>query len=221
MWQEKDKQLYRLFEFKDFKEAFGFMEKVAEVAEKQKHHPKIQNDYNKVEIWLMSHDAGTVTDKDHKLAQSIDDLFKAKKSAKNKNLDEAKLYTDGGSRGNPGPSAGAYVICKMDNTVVETTGLYLGETTNNQAEYRALKLGLEKCLEAGVSKLVTHLDSELVVKQLNGQYKIKNQELLPRNAEIKDLAAKFEEISFNYVPRALNHLADAEVNRILDEQARS
>ena len=76
MWEEKDKQLYRSFQFSDFKEAFGFMTKVALIAEKMDHHPYWTNVYNKVEIYLSTHDAGnTVTDKDHKLAKAIDGLL--------------------------------------------------------------------------------------------------------------------------------------------------
>src|SRR4051812_19685132 len=113
MWQEQDGRLYRRFEFKDFREAFGFMQKVAAAAEAQNHHPKWTNEYNKVEVWLSSHDAGgTVTDKDHQLAAAIDQIYSGRESSMDS--DEAKLFTDGGSRGNPGPSATAYVICKMD-----------------------------------------------------------------------------------------------------------
>ena len=75
MWQEKDNVLYKKFEFKDFKQAFDFMNRVADIAEAQQHHPKWQNEWNKVEIWLSTHEAGnTVTDKDRKLATAIDEL---------------------------------------------------------------------------------------------------------------------------------------------------
>jgi len=76
MWQDKNNQLYKKFEFKDFKEAFDFMKKVAEAAEQANHHPKWQNEWNIVEIWLSSHDAGSkVTEKDHQLAKRIDELY--------------------------------------------------------------------------------------------------------------------------------------------------
>lgn len=75
MWQEKDKQLYKEFKFKDFKQAFDFVSKVAAVAEAYNHHPRWQNEYNKVEIWLTTHDAGQITDKDRQLAQEIDRIF--------------------------------------------------------------------------------------------------------------------------------------------------
>ena len=75
MWQEKNNSLYRKFEFKDFRLAFEFMRKVAKAAEEQKHHPKWLNEYNKVEVWLSTHDKGKITDKDYKLAKEIDKIF--------------------------------------------------------------------------------------------------------------------------------------------------
>ena len=131
---------------------------------------------------------------------------------------DAKLFTDGGSRGNPGPSAGAFLICKMDDNVVEKSGFYIGITTNNQAEYKALLKGLQRSAKLGIRKLNVFIDSELIVKQLSGHYKIKNKGLEPLYRQIKDLATSFEEVSFTHVPRALNKEADLEVNRILDEQ---
>jgi ribonuclease HI len=219
MWQETDKQLYREFKFKNFDEAFEFMEKVAKAAKTADHHPKWTNEYNKVKVWLTTHSEGKVTDKDQKMADAIDEIFEDKKSLAGR-LEDAKLFTDGGSRGNPGPSAIAFVICKMDDTVVEITGEYIGETTNNQAEYQALKLGLKRAQGLGVNKLIVNLDSELVVKQISGQYKIKNAELLPHYNEVKQLAGQFDQITFQHVPRALNAIADKEVNRILDQESK-
>lgn len=216
MWQEKNKELYRQFEFKDFKQAFEFMTKVAAAAESQNHHPRWQNEYNKVDVWLSTHSAGNVTEQDYELAGAIDAIYETKADPA-AGLDEAKLFTDGGSRGNPGPSAIAYIICKMDDSVVEKSGNYIGITTNNQAEYQALKAGLEKAHELGVRELIVNLDSELVVKQINGLYKIKNQDLMPHYEHAKRLAGKFDKISFQHVPRRLNAAADAEVNRILDQ----
>ena len=216
MWQEKDKQLYKEFEFKDFKKALEFIQAVAVLAEAQNHHPRWQNDRNKVEIWLSTHSEGKVTDKDRRLAKAIDQLFTHPRPAE---MGEAKLYSDGGSRGNPGPSAGAFLICKMDNNVVEKSGFYIGITTNNQAEYQALLKGLQRTQVLGIRKLNVFMDSELIVKQLNGLYKIKNKGLEPLYLQVKDLVAGFEEISFTHVPRALNKEADEEVNRILDEKA--
>jgi ribonuclease HI len=135
-------------------------------------------------------------------------------------LEEAKLYTDGGSRGNPGDSACAFVICKLDDTVVEKSGYYMGVATNNQAEYLGMIKGLERCQDLGINKIALNSDSQLVVNQMNGFYKVKNQELAPLHQQLKELAASFEKVSFHYIPRALNAEADREVNRILDDQAR-
>lgn len=133
-------------------------------------------------------------------------------------LEEAKLYTDGGSRGNPGESACAYAICKLDGTVVEKSGFYIGIATNNQAEYYGFKSGLERCRDLGINKITLYSDSELVVNQMTGKYKVKNQELAPLHQEVKALADSFEKIEFLHVPRELNKITDYEVNRILDQQ---
>jgi ribonuclease HI len=135
-------------------------------------------------------------------------------------LEEAKLYSDGGSRGNPGDSACAYVICNMDDTVVEKSGAYLGMATNNQAEYYGMVRGLERARELGIEKVAVFSDSQLVVNQMNGFYKVKNQELAPLHQQLDELAKSFEKITFTYVPREMNKIADLEVNRILDQHER-
>jgi ribonuclease HI len=132
-------------------------------------------------------------------------------------LEEAKLYTDGGSRGNPGDSACAYVICNLDDSVVEKSGFYLGMATNNQAEYAGFQRGLERARNLGIDKITLFSDSQLVVNQMKGIYKVKNQELAPFHQAVKALGDSFEKIDFVYVPRELNKIADGEVNRILDE----
>jgi len=131
-----------------------------------------------------------------------------------------KLYTDGGSRGNPGPSAGAFVICDLEDNVVEKTGFFIGSGTNNIAEYTALSRGLAHCQKLGAEQLSVHLDSELVVRQLNGEYKVKNAQLKPLYEQVKKLAQGFRQIEFKHVPREQNHLADTELNRVLDENSR-
>jgi len=133
-------------------------------------------------------------------------------------IDEAKLYTDGGSRGNPGDSSCAFVICKMDDTVVEKSGYYMGIATNNQAEYYGMIKGLERAQDLGIDKINLYSDSQLVVNQMNGFYKVKNQELAPLHQQLKQLAASFSKVTFTHIPRELNRLADKEVNRILDRQ---
>ncbi|KKU31660.1 MAG: Bifunctional RNase H/acid phosphatase [candidate division WWE3 bacterium GW2011_GWA1_46_21] len=126
------------------------------------------------------------------------------------------LNTDGGARGNPGPGAAGVVLRNDTGDVVKQVGLYLGVCTNNEAEYKALALGLQTALGIGVKTLVCRLDSELVVNQVIGRYKIKQAHLKLLNDAIKKLAAQFEAVSFEYVPRAQNNLADKIVNEVLD-----
>jgi len=147
------------------------------------------------------------------------DFEKAKSTApESLTIEVAKLYTDGGSRGNPGPSAAAFVICNLDDSVVEKSGIYLGTSTNNKAEYQALRIGLEKAKEIGIEDLSVFMDSQLVVNQVNGIYKVKNPDLAPVHQEVLALSKLFQKIKFTYVPREMNKLADKEVNRILDAQ---
>lgn len=129
---------------------------------------------------------------------------------------EVKLYADGGSRGNPGPSALGYVICDEQNTVLREGSKYLGITTNNQAEYHALKSGLEACLAEQVREVEVYMDSLLVINQMKGVFKVKNRDLWPIFESIKQLSTNFKKITFSHVPRELNKLADAEVNKALD-----
>lgn len=134
-------------------------------------------------------------------------------------LKEAKLYADGGSRGNPGPSASGYVLYDMDDNIVVKNGVYLGVTTNNQAEYQALKFGLEEALKHNVVNIHVYMDSMLVVNQMNGIFQVKNRDLWPIHDAIKQLAKNFKHITYTHVPRALNKAADAEVNQALDAHA--
>jgi ribonuclease HI len=131
-------------------------------------------------------------------------------------LTEAKLYTDGGSRGNPGPSATGFAIMDMNNNIVVKKGEYLGVTTNNQAEYQALKSGLAEAERIHVRQLHVYMDSLLVVNQMLGIFKVKNRDLWPIHATIKDIASKFDKVTFTHVPRNLNKIADAAVNEALD-----
>lgn len=129
---------------------------------------------------------------------------------------DAVIYADGGSRGNPGPSASGYIVMNQDQHVIAQGGEYLGITTNNQAEYHGVRLGLEKAKELQLRRVDFRLDSMLVVNQMNGVYTIKNRDLWPINERIRDLMKGFERVTFRHVPRELNQLADAEVNRTLD-----
>lgn len=134
-------------------------------------------------------------------------------------LKNAIIYSDGGSRGNPGPSASGFVIMNEQSEVVAEGGAYLGITTNNVAEYQAVYLGLEKAQEMGVEIIDFRMDSLLVVNQLSGIYKIKHPDLAIINNRIKELAAQFERVTFSHVRREYNKLADGMVNKILDENA--
>ncbi len=133
---------------------------------------------------------------------------------------KVKIYTDGGSRGNPGPSASGFVIIdpSTDKVLVDK-GVYLGVTTNNQAEYLALKYALEEAQKMGAREADIYLDSMLVVNQMKGIFKVKNRDLWPIHDAIKQLMGSFKQVSFTHVPRELNKLADSAVNRALDEQA--
>jgi ribonuclease HI len=134
-------------------------------------------------------------------------------------IDSVKVFADGGSRGNPGPSASGYVIVDPNtNKVLVDKGVYLGVTTNNQAEYLALKYALEECVSMGVKIVDTYMDSMLVVNQLKGTFKVRNRDLWPIHDALKELIAKFEKFTITHVPREMNKLADAAVNRALDEQ---
>ena len=130
--------------------------------------------------------------------------------------DSIIVYSDGGSRGNPGPSASGFVIMSLNHEVLYQGGVYLGITTNNQAEYHGVRLGLEKALSIGARKVEFRADSLLVVNQLNGVYTIKNRDLWPIHERIKELLPQFERVTFRHVRREFNQLADGMVNKILN-----
>jgi ribonuclease HI len=134
------------------------------------------------------------------------------------NVSEMKLYGDGGSRGNPGPSASGFVLMDMQDNILETNGEYLHITTNNQAEYHSLRLGLERARQLGAETVHVYMDSMLVVNQMKGIFKVKNPELKTVYLVVKDMLKDFKHVDFTHVPRELNKLADGEVNRILDSQ---
>jgi ribonuclease HI len=129
---------------------------------------------------------------------------------------KATLYTDGGARGNPGPAAAAYVLETEDGTVLEARGEVIGVATNNVAEYRALVAGLAKALERGVDEVEVVSDSELVVKQMSGEYRVKNAALVELSLEAARLARRIGKVRYRSVRRAENELADRLVNEALD-----
>jgi ribonuclease HI len=128
------------------------------------------------------------------------------------------IYTDGASRGNPGDAAFAFIISGAGPAPVEEAGC-LGKMTNNQAEYTALVRALRHALKLGRQhRLLVHSDSELMVKQMNGAYRVKNAELLPLYEEARDLADEFAGVQFVHVRREQNKRADALCNEALDGQ---
>ena len=129
---------------------------------------------------------------------------------------KARLSTDGGARGNPGPAAYGYVLETDDGTVLEARGEAIGVATNNVAEYRALLAGLEAAKRHDVSELEVVSDSELLVKQMRGEYKVKNAALRELSLEAARLARQLARVSYTAVRREHNQLADALVNEALD-----
>ena len=132
------------------------------------------------------------------------------------------LRTDGASRGNPGPAAAGVVIESEDGALLATGKKYLGTLTNNQAEYRALILGLKAVSARAPSSVAVLMDSELIVKQMNGQYRVKDAQLQPLYEEARTLAAALPRVTFQHVRRGFNARADALANEALDaEETRS
>jgi ribonuclease HI len=132
---------------------------------------------------------------------------------------KARLSTDGGSRGNPGPAAYGYVLETDDGTVLDARGEAIGVATNNVAEYSALLAGLASALERGVTELEVVSDSELLVKQMRGEYKVKNETLRDLVDEAQSLARRLDAVRYTAVRREHNELADRLVNEALDSAA--
>ena len=129
---------------------------------------------------------------------------------------KARLSTDGGARGNPGPAAYAYVLEAEDGTVLAAHGEAIGVATNNVAEYSALIAGLEKAVELQIGELEVISDSELMVKQMRGEYKVKNEALRELSLRAAGLARKLGSVTYTAVRREHNKLADQLVNEALD-----
>ncbi|MDY0088319.1 MAG: ribonuclease HI family protein [Coriobacteriia bacterium] len=126
------------------------------------------------------------------------------------------LHTDGGSRGNPGPAGSGFVLRDAAGTIVCTSGHYLGEATNNQAEYDGLVRGLEAALAHGCRRLRVRMDSELIVKQMSGRYRVKNAGLKVFFLRASELVRRFEDVRFTHVFREENAEADALANQAMD-----
>ncbi|MFA5129394.1 MAG: ribonuclease HI family protein [Patescibacteria group bacterium] len=130
-----------------------------------------------------------------------------------------RIYTDGGARGNPGPAgAGAYIQDADTGETIAELHKYLGETTNNQAEYAAVILGLEHALSLQPQSIMIVADSELLVRQLTGEYRVKNEGLAKRFLDVRNLEARLGiPVRYRHVPREQNKKADALSNQAMDE----
>ncbi len=229
MWQKTKQGIYKHFVFEDFETAMTFVEKAKTVILEAGFFPRWQNEEKVVRFWIPVDTVGESASPEQasglieaidRLAEEFIQQVELEKSDEKKStqIREVKLYADGGSRGNPGPSASGFVLLDMNDEVVSAHGEYLGITTNNQAEYQALKLGLEFAKkETGARVIHVFMDSLLVINQMKGIFKVRNRDLWPVHESIKKLVAEFEAVSFTHVPRELNKLADAEVNKCLDE----
>ena len=131
------------------------------------------------------------------------------------------LFTDGGSRGNPGPSALGAVLFDQHGNVVKEISEYLGITTNNQAEYRAVIAGLKAAKELGATRVDCKMDSLLVVKQMNREWKVKDVNIAPLVVELHNLGVEIGTVTYTHVRREYNKHADALVNKALDAQVGS
>ena len=126
------------------------------------------------------------------------------------------IYTDGGARGTPGPAGIGAVIYSEKRAVLAEISEYLGVATNNQAEYKALIAACQKAAELGATELDCYLDSELVVKQLKREYKVKNKDLAPLFLTVYNLAMNFQKVTYTHIPREKNQEADKLANLAMD-----
>jgi ribonuclease HI len=126
------------------------------------------------------------------------------------------IYTDGAARGNPGPAAIGVVIFDESNNKIAEISTHIGVATNNQAEYLAIIAGLEKVVSLGYKNVIVKADSELVIMQINGLYKIRNTALRPLYQKVVQLTGALENVLLTYIPREQNADADALANRALD-----
>jgi ribonuclease HI len=129
---------------------------------------------------------------------------------------KARLYTDGGARGNPGPAAYGYVLEAEDGAVLAAEGKAIGRATNNVAEYSGLIAGLKKAVDLEIDELEVRSDSELMVKQMRGEYRVKNEALKALSLEAGRLGRLLEAVAYRHVMREQNELADRLVNEALD-----
>ena len=128
-----------------------------------------------------------------------------------------KIYTDGGARGNPGPAGIGVVVYDVNDNIIDTKSEYIGEATNNQAEYRAVIAAMELISKYEVDEIDFFLDSELVVKQLNREYKVKNKGLAPLFVKVYNNILKYKKVTFTHVRREFNKEADKLANIAMDK----
>ncbi len=126
------------------------------------------------------------------------------------------IYSDGGARGNPGPAGIGAVIYDSSGKIIKEISQFLGRATNNQAEYRAVIFALEAAKSLGGKEITVYLDSELIVKQMNREYKVKNKDLAPLFLQVYNLSLTFTKINFIHIPREKNQLADKLANQAMD-----
>ena len=131
---------------------------------------------------------------------------------------EAVLHVDGGSRGNPGPAAASFVMTDTTGNRLCAKAFFLGETTNNVAEYTAICKGLEAARRLGIKRVTAFSDSELLVRQINGEYKVKSEQIRPLFRQAVNLLAEFEHWKVQFIRREKNKAADRLVNQALDLQ---
>lgn len=164
-------------------------------------------------------DLAGVRERFHLSAEELGDLFREAADYYGEREEGFwRLFCDGASRGNPGPAGAGAVLANPRGEVELQLARYLGETTNNVAEYQALILGLQEAVRLGAHKLQVFLDSELLVRQLNGQYRVKAPHLLPLWRQARNELQKFESWVISHVPRAENRLADDLANQGIDQR---
>ena len=130
--------------------------------------------------------------------------------------DRIIVYIDGGSRGNPGPAAAGFVLTDASGNQLQAKGIFLGRKTNNQAEYNSLVKALEAALQINAENLMIYSDSQLLVRQVQGQYKVKSDKILPLYEQALNLLSQFRNWKIQHIVRAKNTIADGLVNQALD-----
>ncbi len=132
-----------------------------------------------------------------------------------------QLFTDGASKGNPGPAGAGWVLINDQNSRSIKEGKFLGQATNNEAEYQALILGLQRALSCGAQEIRIHMDSELLVRQLNGLYRVKNPRLALFFHQVQELLPKFTKHAIIHIPREQNREADRMANEAIKKSDQS